>query len=188
MSIAPHAPMHDFNPEPSVFTAQPTQPMTSLSPEQPRRPRAGLLIAGVAATAVFAGAVGGAVGYTLADNGSISAITVAPIGAVEPAAGSIAAVAAAVQPAVVQLNIEGSGGEGTGTGFIVSSDGYIVTNDHVAGPAGENGTIDITFSDGTTATGKLVGSDPGYDLAVVKVDREGLPALTLWVIGCNQCG
>jgi putative serine protease PepD len=119
------------------------------------------------------------VGYTLADSGSTSAISVATTGAVEPAAGSIAAIAAAVQPAVVQLNVAGTDGEGTGTGFVVNSDGYIVTNDHVAGPAGENGTIDITFSDGSTATGKLIGSDSGYDLAVVKVDREGLPALTL---------
>lgn len=179
MTITPHTPMNDFNPEPSFFAAQPTQPLTSFAPEQPRKSRAGLLIAGVAATAVFAGAVGGAVGYTLADGGSTSAITLATGGTVEPAVGSIAAVAAAVQPAVVQLNIAGTDGEGTGTGFVVSSDGYIVTNDHVAGPAGENGTIDITFADGTTATGKLVGSDPGYDLAVVKVDREGLPALTL---------
>jgi putative serine protease PepD len=184
MTITPHAPLNDFNAgEPASSTQPPqpaqTPPFTAFTAEQPRKSRAGLLIAGVAATAVFAGAVGGAVGYTLADSGSTSAISVATTGAVEPAAGSIAAIAAAVQPAVVQLNVAGTDGEGTGTGFMVSSDGYIVTNDHVAGPAGENGTIDITFSDGSTATGKLIGSDSGYDLAVVKVDREGLPALTL---------
>ncbi len=172
MTITPHTPMNDFN-------SEPTAPIATFAAQEPRKSRAGLLIAGVAATAVFAGAVGGAVGYTLADSGSSTAITVATGGTVEPEAGSIAAVAAAVQPAVVQLNVAGSDGEGTGTGFVVSGDGYIVTNDHVAGPAGENGTIDITFADGTTATGKLVGSDPGYDLAVVKVDRDGLPALTL---------
>jgi len=95
------------------------------------------------------------------------------------AAGSIAAVAAAVQPSVVQLNVSGADGEGTGTGFVVSGDGYIVTNNHVAGGAGDGGKIDVTFSDGSTATGKLVGADAGYDLAVVKVDRTELPALTL---------
>ena len=184
MTITPHAPLNDFNAgEPSSSTQPPqsaeTPPFSAFTTEQPRKSRAGLLVAGVAATAVFAGAVGGAVGYALADSGSTSAISVATTGAVEPAAGSIAAIAAAVQPAVVQLNVAGTDGEGTGTGFVVSSDGYIVTNDHVAGPAGDNGTIDITFSDGSTATGKLVGSDSGYDLAVVKVDREGLPALTL---------
>lgn len=184
MTITPHAPLNDFNAGESASLTQPPQsaetpPFAAFTTEQPRKSRAGLFIAGVATTAVFAGAVGGAVGYTLADSGSTSAISVATTGAVEPAAGSIAAIAAAVQPAVVQLNVAGTDGEGTGTGFVVSSDGYIVTNDHVAGPAGENGTIDITFSDGSTATGKLVGSDSGYDLAVVKVDREGLPALTL---------
>jgi putative serine protease PepD len=184
MTITPHAPLNDFNAGESSSSTQPPQsaetpPFAAFTTEQPRKSRAGLFIAGVATTAVFAGAVGGAVGYTLADSGSTSAISVATTGAVEPAAGSIAAIAAAVQPAVVQLNVAGTDGEGTGTGFVVSSDGYIVTNDHVAGPAGDNGTIDITFSDGSTATGKLVGSDSGYDLAVVKVDRDGLPALTL---------
>ena len=163
-----------------TFTPEYTQPVFAPQQPEPRKSKAGLLIAGVAATAVFAGAVGGAVGYTLADsNSSGSAIAVAAGGSVEPAPGSIAAVAAAVQPAVVQLNVSGTDGEGTGTGFVVSPDGYIVTNSHVAGPAGEDGTIDVTFADGSTGTGKLVGDDPGYDLAVVKVDRTDLPALTL---------
>ena len=179
MTITPHTPIHDSAPEPSTFVYQPTQPFTPLTSEPPRKSRTGLLIAGVAATALFAGAVGGAVGYTVAESNSDTAITVAAGGTVAPAEGSIAAVAAAVQPSVVQLNVSGSDGDGTGTGFVVSEDGYIVTNNHVAGPAGENGTIDVTFADGSTATGKLVGADAGYDLAVVKVDRAGLTPLTL---------
>lgn len=187
MTVTPHAPLSDFNAGESSASTQPPQsaetpPFAAFTTEQPRKSRAGLLIAGVAVTAVFAGAVGGAVGYTLADSGSVSAVSAISLASgarVEPAMGSIAAVAAAVRPAVVQLNVAGTDGEGTGTGFVVSSDGYIVTNDHVAGPAGKNGTIDIIFADGTTTTGKLVGSNPDYDLAVVKVDREGLSALTL---------
>ncbi len=141
--------------------------------------RVGLLITGAAITALFGGAVGGAVGYTVAQSNSSSPIAVLSGGSIEPVAGSVAAVAAAVQPSVVQLNVSGSQGDGTGTGFVVSSDGYIVTNDHVAGDAGNDGTIDVTFVDGSTATGTLVGGDPGYDIAVVKVDRTELPALTL---------
>ena len=141
--------------------------------------RVGLIITGAAITALFGGAVGGAVGYTVAQSNSSSPVAVLSSGSIEPAAGSVAAVAAAVQPSVVQLNVSGSQGDGTGTGFVVSSDGYIVTNDHVAGDAGNDGTIDVTFVDGSTATGTLVGGDPGYDIAVVKVDRTELPALTL---------
>ena len=141
--------------------------------------RVGLVITGAAITALFGGAVGGAVGYTVAQSNSSSPIAVLSGGSIEPVVGSVAAVAAAVQPSVVQLNVSGSQGDGTGTGFVVSSDGYIVTNDHVAGDAGNDGTIDVTFVDGSTATGTLVGGDPGYDIAVVKVDRTELPALTL---------
>jgi putative serine protease PepD len=176
MTMTPQAPFNDY------FPPQPpeaTQPIVVMQPEAPRKSRTGALIAGVAVGALFVGTVGGAVGYTLAENNSSSTITVASAGAVAPAAGSIAAVAAAVQPSVVQLNVSGADGEGTGTGFVVSGDGYIVTNNHVAGGAGDGGKIDVTFSDGSTATGKLVGADPGYDLAVVKVDRTELPALTL---------
>lgn len=176
MTTPPEAPIHDFLPP------RPPAPTEQLTPvvEQPKKSRVGVLIAGAAVTALLAGAVGGAVGYTFASNiNSGSAISVASGGSVEPVAGSIAAVAAAVQPAVVQLNVSGADGDGTGTGFIVSEDGYIVTNNHVAGPAGDGGTIDVTFVDGSTATGKLVGADPGYDLAVVKIDRTDLPTLTL---------
>jgi putative serine protease PepD len=141
--------------------------------------RVGLLITSAALIALFGGAVGGAVGYTVAQSNSSSPLMIAAGGSITPAAGSIAAVAAAVQPSVVQLNVSGSQGEGTGTGFVVSSDGYIVTNNHVVGDAGDSGTIDVTFVDGSTATGKLVGANPGYDIAVVKVDRTDLTALTL---------
>ena len=141
--------------------------------------RVGLLITSAALIALFGGAVGGAVGYTVAESNSSSSITVASGGSVTPVAGSIAAVAAAVQPSVVQLNVSGSQGEGTGTGFVVSSDGYIVTNNHVVGDAGNGGKIDVTFVDGSTATGKLVGANPGYDIAVVKVDRSDLTPLTI---------
>ncbi|MDB0018657.1 trypsin-like peptidase domain-containing protein, partial [bacterium] len=96
-----------------------------------------------------------------------------------PVLTGIADLAAQAQPAVVQLNVGGAEGEGTGSGFVISEDGYIVTNHHVAGGVGEDGTVEVVFSDESTATGTLVGSDAGYDLAVVKVNRDGLPTLPL---------
>lgn len=64
-----------------------------------------------------------------------------------------------------------------GSGFIVSSDGYIVTNDHVAGSANQ---IVVTMTDGERAPAKLVGTDPVTDICLIKlVDKEGLPYLKL---------
>ena len=57
--------------------------------------------------------------------------------------------------------------------------GYIITNHHVAGSVGDGGSVEVVFSDEATATGTLVGSDSGYDIAVVKVARDGLPTLQL---------
>lgn len=158
---------------------------------QKKKGRAGVItgvIAGTAAVSLVAGGLGGVIGYLAAENSGSAgqAVIAAPAiaaaesgGSSTPALTGIAELAAAVQPAVVQLNIGAEGGEGTGSGFIISEDGYIVTNHHVAGPAGENGSVEVVFADGSTATGKLVGSDAGYDLAVVKVERSGLETLDL---------
>lgn len=142
------------------------------------------IFAGAAVIALLAGGVGGAVGYVVADRASTPAVTaVSSTGAtsavVQVEAGSIAALAAAVQPAVVQLNVGGQGGEGTGSGFVISSDGYIITNHHVVAGAGDGAELEIMFNDGATANGRIVGSDPGYDIAVVKVDRTGLATVPL---------
>ena len=80
---------------------------------------------------------------------------------------------------MVQLNVSSDAGDGTGSGFVISDDGYIITNNHVAGPAGQGGSIEVSFSDGSTATGTLVGANPGYDLAVVKVEKTGLTTVPL---------
>ena len=63
---------------------------------------------------------------------------------------------------------------GIGSGFVVDPEGYIVTNHHVVDGAQ---TIDITLSDGRTLPGKVLGVDPETDLALVKVEATGLPAL-----------
>jgi serine protease Do len=63
-----------------------------------------------------------------------------------------------------------------GSGFIISPDGYIVTNDHVAG----NGTdITITITGGKQMKAKLVGTDPATDICLLKVDGKDLPYVTL---------
>ena len=66
--------------------------------------------------------------------------------------------------------------QGVGSGVIVNSDGYILTNHHVVDGALE---IKVELTDSRTFTAKLVGSDPPSDLAVLKVDAKDLPTLSL---------
>ncbi len=65
--------------------------------------------------------------------------------------------------------------EGQGSGVIIRSDGYIVTNDHVVSDAKE---VEVTFFDGTKAKGEVIRA-PSVDIALVKVDRKNLPAAVL---------
>ena len=84
---------------------------------------------------------------------------------------------ARVRPAVVQVNVVTSSGEGLGSGVILDNRGYIVTNNHVVAGAQ---SIQVTLYDGTSLTAQLVGSDPLDDLAVLKVSTgEKLTAATL---------
>jgi putative serine protease PepD len=66
---------------------------------------------------------------------------------------------------------------GTGSGFVVSSDGYLVTNAHVV--EGANGQINAKIGDGKVLDAKLVGEDPSTDLALLKVSATNLKPLTL---------
>lgn len=62
--------------------------------------------------------------------------------------------------------------QSTGSGVIISEDGYIVTNNHVI----ENAeTVEVTLDDKRTFTAKVIGADPSTDLALLKVDEKGLP-------------
>ena len=62
--------------------------------------------------------------------------------------------------------------EGVGSGFIISEDGIVITNQHVTEGAEQ---IVVTTSDGTDYPARLLGEDPLTDIAVVKIDAEGLP-------------
>ncbi|WP_322744891.1 HhoA/HhoB/HtrA family serine endopeptidase [Leptolyngbya ectocarpi] len=65
---------------------------------------------------------------------------------------------------------------GLGSGFIVSEDGRIITNAHVVDGAD---TVTVTLKDGRILDGRVLGSDPVTDIAVIKVDERNLPAVTL---------
>ena len=67
---------------------------------------------------------------------------------------------------------------GSGSGVIISKDGYIVTNNHVVKDAGDNG-IKVTLTDKREFNAKLVGTDPNTDVAVIKIDANELPVMSL---------
>ncbi|HEU4672442.1 MAG TPA: trypsin-like peptidase domain-containing protein [Candidatus Limnocylindrales bacterium] len=98
---------------------------------------------------------------------------------------TIESVAASVSPAVVTITSSSQGSRfdpfsipetGVGSGFIYSSNGLILTNNHVVEGAD---TLTVTLNDGTDVPATVVTTDPNHDLAIVKIDRTGLPAVTL---------
>ncbi|MFK4761374.1 trypsin-like peptidase domain-containing protein [Microbacterium sp. ZW T5_45] len=91
------------------------------------------------------------------------------------------AVATAALPSVVTIEVSGSTEAGSGSGVIISDDGYVLTNTHVVTLGGEvaDPTIRVTASDGKIYDATVVGTDPMYDLAVIKLtDASGLTPIT----------
>ncbi len=81
----------------------------------------------------------------------------------------VAQVASQVGPSVVQVNVE----NGVGSGVIYREDGYVITNNHVVEGASD---VSVAFADGTTEPAEVVGRDPDTEIAVIRVDRDDLPA------------
>jgi S1-C subfamily serine protease len=88
---------------------------------------------------------------------------------------AVSGAVARVAPAVAHVHVERAkaarGGQGSGSGFLITPDGYLVTNSHVASGAA---AIEVTLPDGRTAAAQIVGDDPDSDLAVLKVAANDL--------------
>ncbi|WP_329002540.1 trypsin-like peptidase domain-containing protein [Kribbella sp. NBC_00709] len=92
--------------------------------------------------------------------------------------GSVSAVAAALLPSVVQLRVDGAdNSEATGSGFVIDNLGHILTNNHVVAAAATGGSIQVVTNGNKTATARLVGRSPAYDLAVVQVVGLDAPSV-----------
>src|SRR5258706_7348284 len=92
---------------------------------------------------------------------------------------AVADAAERVSAAVVHLQVESpksSRPSGSGSGFVFSRGGLLLTNSHVVRGAGN---IRATFADGTTSDAELLGADPATDTAVLRIGLRDLPALTL---------
>ena len=162
-------------------------------PQQPAPPARGggmsfvsAVIGGVVVAAVFAvllvtGVVGGEE-TTVVQGGGVATSTTA-----NGKAQTVGEIYKKTSPGVVSIRANvsgdsqdpfgGSSGVASGTGFVVSDDGYIVTNAHVVDKA--TGNIRVTFNDEKSVNGKLVGADTSSDVAVVKVDPDDHKLTTL---------
>ena len=159
----------------------PAQQPGSAGPKPPRRFRRGT-VAAVAAAALVAGGVGGTIGAFIGSDGAsqptaaTSATTTSSTSGTEGT--DVSAVAAKVTPSVVQINVRLANGEGIGSGVIISSDGRILTNNHVVAGAD---TVTVTLSDGRTVDATVLGTDPSSDLALVQA--QGVSGLTAATFG-----
>ena len=93
----------------------------------------------------------------------------------------ITAVAAKASPSVVKINVSSNSAGGSGSGIILSSDGYVLTNSHVVtlDGAATDPTITVETNDGRRLSATIVGTDPISDLAVIKLtDATGLQPAT----------
>jgi S1-C subfamily serine protease len=129
-----------------------------------------VLLAFVFGTGLFAGWVFGTRGSQIIQPGLTPAATTPPATASGTTLEAMREAAVEkVRPAVVQVNVVTTSGEGLGSGVILDSRGYILTNNHVIAGAQR---IQVTLYDGTRLSAQLAGTDPLDDLAVVKVSTS----------------
>ena len=155
------------------------QPAEVPSAETPRRKRPRGPIALLAAVALVAAAVGGGTAYAVQELTGSDTVAASTTTSVVPSSkkGDIAAIASAVSPSIVEISATSNSGESTGSGVIITSDGEIITNNHVISGAS---SIKVTTSDGKEYTAQVVGTDSGKDLALIKLaDASGLKAASL---------
>jgi putative serine protease PepD len=154
-----------------------------------KRSRAGALTAGALAIAVASAGVGGGVAMLVQPDRPAATSSLNGVAPGVPAAnvpvGSVEQVAAKVVPSVVKLEVDMGRQSEEGSGIVLSSDGLILTNNHVVaaareGSGGPASQTKVTFSDGKTAQFTVVGTDPSSDIAVVRArDASGLTPIAL---------
>jgi putative serine protease PepD len=176
-----------------------------MPPAPQKRSRAGALTAGAVAVAIVSAGIGGGVALLVQPDRPSASSSVTGLAPSVPAAslpaGSVEQVAAKVVPSVVKLEVDLGKQSEEGSGIILSSDGLILTNNHVVaaakdgpgGPGAPGGPAaaqtKVTFADGRTTTFTVVGTDPSSDIAVVRAQgASGLTPITLGSSGNLRVG
>jgi putative serine protease PepD len=172
------------SPAPAGPGYSPLPPAPSTSPEPGRRRGATTLVAIALAAGLLGGGVGASITAATDDNGGSNVLSSlnAPAQAGSAKATAVEQVAAKLLPSVVSIEesaADGSGGEGTGV--ILSSDGQILTNNHVVAGAASGGSLTVTFNDGKSVDATIVGRDEKTDLAVIQA--KGVSGLTPATLG-----
>ncbi|MBB5964165.1 S1C family serine protease [Planomonospora venezuelensis] len=177
----PTAPIAPAAPTVSAAPTVPTVPAAPIVPAQRTRLSAAQKLGAGLALAAMAvgGGVVGAFTATAFDGGTPVASSV-PVARPVGDNATVADVAEAVQPSVVSIEVKSGQGGSEGSGVILTEDGMILTNNHVVDSAAQGGQLTVKFSDGKTATARLVGTDPATDLAVIKAENvSGLTKASL---------
>lgn len=156
-------------------------------PDRPARRRPGLgVVAALLAAGLIGGVSGGALvaahdGNDLTDPSASLGSGVSTATTVERPPDSVAGIAGRVLRSTVSISVRTDGSGGSGSGVVLRSDGYVLTNNHVVASEANGGTITVTVngSEGRAFSAKIVGRDPETDLAVIKVDGVQLVPATL---------
>lgn len=140
-------------------------------------------VAPLVAVAVAAALVGGIAGAGVAtvmggqnaNNSASSNVQGITINNTEEVS-TVTAVAAKASPSVVTISVTGAAGGGSGSGVILNKEGYVLTNNHVVtlDGADSNATITVQDNDGNIYPASIVGTDPTVDMAVLKIEGEGV--------------
>ncbi|WP_330331704.1 trypsin-like peptidase domain-containing protein [Streptomyces sp. NBC_00536] len=139
---------------------------------RPRRSFALIAAVAIAAAIIGGGTSAGIQQYLSHRGGSDGGVTGSNVS--QSNIGTVSGVAEQVSPSVVRIDTTTAAGQGTGSGIVVTSDGEIVTNNHVVSGATE---VQVTMSDGKKYKAKVVGTDPDKDLALIKLEgASGLKA------------
>ena len=146
-----------------------------------------LLPAALVGALVVGGVAGG--GIVAATKSSAAPAAGAAASSSQLSVCDVTSVANKVIPSVVTISARGSGGSGTGSGEVIRTDGYILTNNHVIAVAAGGGSVEVLFTDGQSAPATITGRDPQTDLAVIKADvSRTLPVIPMGSSSSVQVG